>query len=203
MNQAPDNRIREGLLARRREIERAIASSGGGRSLEDLLDDVLAALDRLDKGTYGICEVCQEPIEMERLVADPFIRLCLAHLTPDQQQALEEDLAVAAEIQRGLLPEQGVSTLGWDVSYHYEAAGPVSGDYCDILAYGGSLYFLVGDVSGKGVSAALLMTHLHATFRALVSQSLPLEKIMEQASRMFCESTLPTHFATLALHWWD
>jgi sigma-B regulation protein RsbU (phosphoserine phosphatase) len=43
----------------------------------------------------------------------------------------------------------------------------------------------------------MLMAHLHATFRALVSLDLPLDEVMERASRMFCESTLPTHFATL------
>jgi len=41
------------------------------------------------------------------------------------------------------------------------------------------------------------MAHLHASFRALASLSLPLEQIMARASRMFCESTLPTYFATL------
>jgi sigma-B regulation protein RsbU (phosphoserine phosphatase) len=74
----------------------------------------------------------------------------------------------------------------------------VSGDYCDLLSHGGDLYFVVGDVTGKGVSAALLMTHLHATFRALVYQGLPLEQVVARASRLFCESSLTTHFATMA-----
>jgi sigma-B regulation protein RsbU (phosphoserine phosphatase) len=42
------------------------------------------------------------------------------------------------------------------------------------------------------------MAHLHATFRTLVSLNLPLAQIVERTSRMFCESTLPAHFATLA-----
>ena len=56
---------------------------------------------------------------------------------------------------------------------------------------------MLGDVSGKGVAASLLMTHLHAMFRTLISLNLPLSQMMERASRVFCESTLPTHFATL------
>jgi sigma-B regulation protein RsbU (phosphoserine phosphatase) len=79
----------------------------------------------------------------------------------------------------------------------YEAANVVSGDYCDLLSLGKDLYFVVGDVTGKGVSAAMLMAHLNAMFRAIVPLGLPLERVMEQASRMFCESTLSTHFATL------
>ena len=66
---------------------------------------------------------------------------------------------------------------------------------------------MLGDVSGKGVSASMLMTHLHAMFRTLVSVGLPLDQVMERASRVFCESTLPTHFATLvsgrATKWGD
>jgi sigma-B regulation protein RsbU (phosphoserine phosphatase) len=67
-----------------------------------------------------------------------------------------------------------------------------------MFTHGTDLCFIVGDVSGKGISAAMLMAHLHATFRALISQVLPLGEVMERASRIFCESTLPTHFATLA-----
>jgi sigma-B regulation protein RsbU (phosphoserine phosphatase) len=56
---------------------------------------------------------------------------------------------------------------------------------------------MVGDVSGKGVAASMLMAHLQAMFRALVPAGLPLGTLMERASRVFCESTLPTHYATL------
>jgi len=87
---------------------------------------------------------------------------------------------------------------GWEAAYHYEAPSLVGGDYCDLLSLEENLYFVVGDVTGKGVSAAMLMAHLNAMFRALVPLGLTLERVMEQASRMFCESTLPTHFATLA-----
>jgi sigma-B regulation protein RsbU (phosphoserine phosphatase) len=84
------------------------------------------------------------------------------------------------------------------VAYHYEGAGPTSGDYCDILeTKDGTLYFMIGDVRGKGLAAAMAMAHVHATFRALVALDLPLVKIVERASRTFCESTLPSFFATL------
>lgn len=178
-------------------LEHAISTSRDDPQLRRLLSEVDAALDRMDKNTYGLCEVCNEPIETERLVADPLIRLCLDHLTPPQQRALEADLELASRIQKGLLPEEHTHVGGWEVAYYYEAASLVSGDYCDLLSLGEDLYFVVGDVSGKGVSAALLMAHLNAMFRALVPLGMTLERVMEQASRMFCESTLPTHFATM------
>lgn len=56
---------------------------------------------------------------------------------------------------------------------------------------------MLGDVSGKGVAASMLMSHLHATFRSLAEASLPLDQMVEHANRIFCESTLAGQFATL------
>jgi phosphoserine phosphatase RsbU/P len=101
-------------------------------------------------------------------------------------------------VQRGLLPKCDIVSGGWHVSYHYEPAGIVSGDYCDVVDAGAAgLYFMVGDVSGKGVAASMLMAHVHAMFRALISVGMPLKGMVEHASRVFCESTLPTQYATL------
>lgn len=189
----------QSLQRRRQTLLRAVERSPADGKLTASLHEVDAALDRIEDGTYGLCETCGEPIEEVRLAADPLVRLCLDHLTPDQQQALEHDLAIAAQIQRGLLPGSRSGIAGWEAAYHYEPARIVSGDYCDLFPHGDDLYFVVGDVTGKGVAAAMLMTHLHATLRALVAQSLPLTEIMERASRIFCESTLPTHFATMVV----
>src|SRR5260370_7878231 len=75
----------------------------------------------------------------------------------------------------------------------------VSGDYCDLLQTNNGLLFLLGDVSGKGVAASMLMSHLHATFRSLAEAGLPLERMVEDANRIFCESTLAGQFATLVV----
>lgn len=198
MTEILDTEIREELQTRRQKLETALRRKPEDATLNGLLEQVDAALDRLEGGGYGLCEACGDPIEPERLRVDPLITFCLDHLSASQRRALEDDLELAASIQRGLLPLQNMKSAGWEAAYHYAPAGHVSGDYCDLLTTGDDLYFLVGDVSGKGISAALLMSHLHATFRTLVSQHLPLQTIMERASRMFCESSLPTHFATLA-----
>src|SRR5258705_6909181 len=153
----------------------------------------------MDEGTFGICETCHESVEKERLLNDPLVRFCLDHLTREEQRALESDLELAARIQQGLLPPPELSAAGWHVRYHYEPAGPVSGDYCDVLESDGGLLFLFGDVSGKGVAASMLMSHLHATFRSLARAGLPLERMVEDAIRIFCESTLAGEFATLVV----
>lgn len=190
--------LREQLLDRRQKLEVASSAIHETTEFTRLLAEVDAALKRMDDGTYGLCEVCHDPVETERLIANPLARLCLDHLTPPEQRALEDDLALAAQIQAGLLPEQDKRLDGWETSYHYQPAGLVSGDYCDLIGSDGdSLHFILGDVAGKGVAASLLMVHLHAMFRTLVSVKLPLDQLVERASRVFCESTLPTHYATL------
>ena len=52
-------------------------------------------------------------------------------------------------------------------------------------------------MSGKGVAASMLMTHLHAMFRALSGIGMELDRLMEMANRMFCESTIAGQYATL------
>ena len=190
--------LRQQLIDRRQKLEVAARRSEGTSEISRLLKEVDSALQRMDAGSYGLCDVCHDPIETERLLADPLARLCLGDLTPRQQRALEDDLELAARIQNGLLPEPSLTLDGWRVAYHYEPAGLVSGDYCDLIrSEGDTFHFMLGDVSGKGVAASMLMAHLQATFRTLVSSALPLAQMLERASRVFCESTLPTHYATL------
>ena len=193
-----DSALRSQLTGRRQKLERVLATAHDHAYLASLLQEVDAALSRMDDGSYGLCEECHEPIERERLAADPLVRLCLDHLSVPQQRALEQDLELAARIQSALLPRNDLVCSGWRAVYHYEPAGPVSGDYCDLIPAGDdSLFFTLGDVSGKGVAASMLMAHLHAMFRALTGVGLPLAQMVERASRLFCESTMADHYATL------
>ncbi len=193
-----ESALRTQLLSRREKLGEALAVSPGRTYLTSLLQEVDAALSRMDYGSFGLCEECHEPIERDRLEADPLVRLCLDHLTPPQQRALEQDLELAANIQSALLPRADFVHGIWRTAFHYEPAGPVSGDYCDLIpGNDGSLFFMLGDVSGKGVGASMLMAHLHAMLRALTGTGLPLVQVVERASRVFCESTLANQYATL------
>lgn len=193
-----DNAIRNELVERRTRLEGAMATAPRDPQLSQLLREVDQALQRLEQGTYGICEACQEEIEPERLVANPLLRFCLGHLTPEEQRALGEDLELAARIQNRLLPAGGLEMNGWEAHFHYQAFGPVSGDYCDLIpADGNGLYFLLGDAAGKGVAASMLMSQLHAMFRTLATLGLSPEQLLERANRIFCEGALSTHYATV------
>jgi len=195
-----DSYFEQQLTARRERLQAAVPHNGAGEEIARLVAEVDAALDRLHNGTYGICEICHEAVEAESLLANPLTRICLDHLSPREARGLEADLEMAARIQRALLPPQNLCVHGWDVHYHYEPLGPVSGDFCDLIVAAppaGELFFILGDVSGKGVAASLLMSHLHAMFRSLATVKQPLDQMMALANRLFCQSTISGQFATL------
>jgi sigma-B regulation protein RsbU (phosphoserine phosphatase) len=197
MSQSVNAVLKEQLVQRREKLDAVLAERGHDAELKGLLTQVDAALARMNEGTYGLCLTCHDPIEQDRLLADPLLEFCLDHLTPRQQRALEEDMSLAAQVQRGLLPSLPFAHCGWEAHYHYQAAGAVSGDYCDLVPVDGGFYFFLGDVSGKGVAASILMSQLHALFRALVEGNPPLDGMVARANRFFCETTLPMHYATL------
>jgi len=185
-------------LEHRREVLGEALAKTQGTQLMQLLHEVDAALERLEGGSYGICERCHESVEDSRLLADPLVRFCLDHLGQKEQEALEKDLELAAQIQSRLLPARDFRCDGWQVAYYYKPLGVVSGDYCDlIIGPAQQLYFIVGDVSGKGIAGSMLMSNLSAIFRALIPLGLPLAELMYRANSIFTGSTLPTQFATL------
>jgi sigma-B regulation protein RsbU (phosphoserine phosphatase) len=184
------------LLERRRQLESASARSNASQLFE-LLETVDQALDRMHRGTFGICEICDAPIESDRLIDDPLNRICLECFSPSQQRALEHDLNLASTIQRRLLPEVDFTAPGWEGYYDYQPHGAVSGDFCDVIRGGDETLILLGDISGKGVAAALLMSHLSAIFRGLSGSGLPLVEIMERANRLFCAAIPAGSFATM------
>jgi phosphoserine phosphatase RsbU/P len=195
-----DSQLRSQLEQRKKRLAAAIPVSPQPAQLSRLLEEVDSVLDRMAKGSFGICEICHEEMERERILLDPFARVCLSHLSHDQRAALEEDLQLAARIQRALLPPQTLRADGWHMHFQYDPAGTVSGDYCDVIRTesDGGLFFAVGDVSGKGVAASMLMAQLHAMFRSLASVELSLNGMVERANRLFCEGTIAGQFATLA-----
>jgi sigma-B regulation protein RsbU (phosphoserine phosphatase) len=190
--------LKNHLNERRDRLQETIKYVPDPVKLFSLLQQVDSALERIDNGSYGICDVCHDPIEADRLIMDPLLTVCLDHLNHHQRKALEQDLELAIKIQRNLLPENHLSVNGWDFCYHYSPAGTVSGDFCDFIKLDNeSVLFVLGDVSGKGISASLMMSHLHALIRSLLSFNLPVNEIVTRANRLFCESTLSTHYATM------
>jgi sigma-B regulation protein RsbU (phosphoserine phosphatase) len=193
--------LRRQLEDRRARLSASIAAEGPDADLVRLLKQVDSALGRIGTDDYAVCVVCQEHVSEEDLRLNPLMEYCLCGLTPEQQNALQNDLGLARRIQAALLPDPDLAAAGWEAYYRYEPAGVVSGDYCDLWVSPDdpdTMYFAVGDVSGKGVAASLLMAHLQAAFRALLGARVPLADLVARVNRQLLEASIPTHYATLA-----
>ena len=91
-----------------------------------------------------------------------------------EKQRLEGELAIAQEVQAQLFPRQVSELESLEVHGFCRPARTVSGDYYDFLtASSHKLILAVGDISGKGISAALLMATIHSAVRAYSMESLP------------------------------
>ena len=113
---------------------------------------------------------------------------------------LEEEVATARRIQQQLLPESAPAMPGWDVHASNEPSRHVGGDYHDFLPLpGGELGIAIGDVSGKGVPAALLMSNLQAVLRGRMFAGHEPERVVEDVNRQICRNTGSESFISFFL----
>jgi sigma-B regulation protein RsbU (phosphoserine phosphatase) len=114
-----------------------------------------------------------------------------------EKQKLEDELLIAREIQKGLLPSVLPVISGFQISAANISSKQVGGDYYDVLTLTEGGYIIaIGDVSGKGTPAALLMANLQATIRALVPFNLGLGELTGRVNDLMCENTGGNKFVT-------
>jgi serine phosphatase RsbU (regulator of sigma subunit)/DNA-binding winged helix-turn-helix (wHTH) protein len=107
------------------------------------------------------------------------------------------DAEKALDIQRALLPKEIPSIAGYQISGAWQPARTVSGDYYDVLKFDEHRVALcIGDVVGKGMPAALLMSNLQAAVRVLASPSAKPEAVCEQVNRLTLNNIAEGKFIT-------
>ena len=92
--------------------------------------------------------------------------------TTTAKERIESELRIARDIQMSMVPHEFPQMEGLDLYASMTPAREVGGDLYDYLLQGDNLYFCVGDVSGKGVPASLLMAQAIRLFRALAKQQM-------------------------------
>ena len=119
----------------------------------------------------------------------------------EEQQAyirMQEEVRLASIIQRDLLPKAAPQITGYDLAGKSIPAQMVGGDYFDFIAMGADhLAVCLGDVSGKGLGAALLMANLQATLRGQSLHEIPVKDRLTRSNELLYRSTDPEKFATL------
>jgi phosphoserine phosphatase RsbU/P len=114
------------------------------------------------------------------------------------RQLMARDLEQAAEIQQGFLPAVAPSVRGLDVAGHNAPCRTVGGDYYDFFPYGSSrIAMVLGDVSGKGMPASLLMMGLQARVQVLIEEPKSLADVMTRLNRITSANCPSNRFITL------
>lgn len=114
-----------------------------------------------------------------------------------EKQKLENELMIAREIQQGLLPSALPSIDGFDISAINISSKQVGGDYYDVMPTADGKYIIViGDVSGKGTPASLLMANVQATVHALIPFNLELPLATARINDLIHRNTSSDKFIT-------
>ncbi|UKJ08474.1 PP2C family protein-serine/threonine phosphatase [Solitalea lacus] len=117
-----------------------------------------------------------------------------------QQERLERDIELAAEVQTMLFPKKLPDNEQISMSARYVPQQNIGGDYYDFLELNKNEFiFCIADVSGKGMSAALLMANFQASLRALAFQKLPLDLLLSTANKAIFNLTNGDRHITLFL----
>ena len=113
-----------------------------------------------------------------------------------RRRVVDRELALAREIQMGMLRRPSFTHLGMDLAARLVPARLVGGDFYEFQSDGVHLWFIVGDVAGKGMAAALMMVMAQTLFRAVVTPGRPLAEVMGRLNTELARDNERAMFAT-------
>ena len=114
-----------------------------------------------------------------------------------ERERIEQELRVARLIQQTLLPKEIPELPGWQISSYYQPAREVGGDFYDFLYFeDGRMGIVIGDVTDKGVPAALVMATTRSILRSIAHASISPGKVLEQANDLLHPDIPPKMFVT-------
>lgn len=135
-----------------------------------------------------------KPLISQMTVTAENLRLMAENI---EKQRLENELSVARQVQEGLLPHSIPETPGLEIDGRSLSCLEVAGDYYDIIKLDENRTVLaIGDVSGKGAGAAMLMSNLQASIRTAVRIGSDLRLMMEQINNLIFDNTESHQFIT-------
>lgn len=123
----------------------------------------------------------------------------------DAERRAAQEMQIAREVQRKLLPQQSPPLATLDYAGECLQARAVGGDYYDFLDLGpGRVGFVLADVAGKGISAALLMANLQANLRSQYATALEdPRRLLRGVNQLFYSNTEDNRYATLFFGCYD
>jgi serine phosphatase RsbU (regulator of sigma subunit) len=179
-----------------------------------LIFSISRAVNRIEKGTRAVERGdFSYRIRMKRhnqlgAMAQSFdsMTASIASLltTVAEKERLQSEIAIAATIQRNLLPKEGPKFRGVSFSAHFEPTTSIGGDYYDVFNLDKTrLAVAIGDVSGHGLSTGLVMAMVKAAITTLVEEGADETSLFERLNQLVYRSTERRAFMTLAFTIFD
>ncbi len=146
----------------------------------------------------GATDFVQKPWDNLRLLGTIEKQAHEAAARRSAQQQARSEIEIARHVQEKLFPQPARQLRTIRYAARCVPARDVSGDYYDFLDFGGdAMGFVLGDVSGKGIAAALLMASLQAAFRSQTEVIRDSCELLRSINRLFYSSTPPEQYATV------
>lgn len=135
----------------------------------------------------GIAEQAAVAVEQSRLLR-----------IKEEEEAVQRQLSFAQDVQRRMMPRSFPPMAGIDAAARWTPSLELSGDFYDVFEVGGSnLGVVIGDVVGKGIGAALMMSAVRASLRAHVQDLYDLDEVISRVNAAMCRDTQDSEFATI------
>lgn len=147
--------------------------------------------------------VREDRILLNTLATQVAPALRVAQMVQEQQvqvrerERIEQELRTAQYIQHSLLPEEVPMLAGWQISPYYQPARKVGGDFYDFLPFeDGRMGIVIGDVTDKGVPAALVMATTHTMLRAVAQVQVSPGEVLARVNELLYAEIPPNMFVT-------
>ncbi|HUJ15804.1 MAG TPA: SpoIIE family protein phosphatase [Thermoanaerobaculia bacterium] len=179
-----------------------------------LIFSISRAVNRIEKGTKAVergdftYRIGMKPHNQLGEMAQSFDRMTesIATLLTNvaEKERLQSEIAIAASIQRNLLPKEGPQFGGVSFAAHFEPTASIGGDYYDVFNLDKSrLAVAIGDVSGHGLSTGLVMAMVKAAITTLVEEGADEVALFDRLNELVYRSTERRAFMTLAFTIFD
>jgi serine phosphatase RsbU (regulator of sigma subunit)/anti-sigma regulatory factor (Ser/Thr protein kinase) len=150
---------------------------------------------RREDDTWKLVHRHSDPIGDLHPGLDEFVRRQKAEAR--EQERIQQEMRVAQVIQRNFLPKALPDLPGWEFAAHYQPAREVGGDFYDFVQLpNGALGIAVGDVTDKGVPAAMMMAATRSVLRASAQRLFEPGKVLERLNDLLCPDMPERMFVT-------
>jgi len=165
---------------------------------EGRVTGVLQVLNPIDRDYFS--EIEREVFESYALMAATAIERNRLMEMERQRMRLIQELSFATEIQTSFLPKEKPCVGGASIDWHSQPARQIGGDFFDVYPLReDEIYFVIGDVSGKGIPAALLMAQAMSMLRLTLQPGLPPLEALDRWNRLMLERIVRGTFITSIL----